>query len=264
MLERHIRKLGIDYLRSIDTEGMGAIDLKIFLEERFSQPFLMTMLCSILFYHIKKESFWDFIHNNRHELLPDKLSSMIYCDHSVLSYIDNTLPKCTTIRGDAISGLIDLLKGIQSHLIIDDNDYEASGDINEKKGTITEASKDALLSNVEPKYLRLAYILSDRALLAEFYASSLGMPYVDFYYSAIKCGDVPMVSESLRNVSASAVEMLKSEELDVKIIRNMIKKVSLAIGEPRLIKDFDKSDINLDKQDIYITTAYCVDRIINE
>jgi len=207
---------------------------------------------------MKRESFWDFISNNRHELLPDKLSSMVHVEHSVLSFLNSKKTKYQHESNTVFCDLIDLLESIKENLEVDNEDYLDNSEINFDKGSISPESASELKKKTEIKYTQLVSTVSDNKMLASFYSQSLGKHAVILYLSGIKSTRSSDVRAKVLSLGKNAAKLLTSNKESKALVRPLIKAISIAQRQDELLKDFDSKIYTINEQDVYVTTVYCL------
>mgnify|MGYP001491396673 CR=1 FL=1 len=256
MLEEGIRKLSKDYLRSKGAEDLSAENLITFVEKNFSSDFIMTVLFSVFFYHIKKESFFDFVNSNRHELLPDKLSSMVYTEHSVLQYVNKNKDKVSFSNNATFIKIFKFLESIQANLSVDDREFNEDGDLNLEKGLITEKSRENLRANAEEKYKEIANDLCTNNILIEFYVSALGKLPVILYLLGRKAKGKAI--DQIRSIANEATQLLSCKKNVKGILRPLIREFSSLAEGADILQQFDTLPYRMKEQDIYVATIYCI------
>ncbi len=258
MIERSIRKLGLDYLRILKSEPMSLLELQTRLEKRFTSTFLNGMLFSIIFYHIKRESYLEFIVNNRHELLPDKLSSMVQTDHTVLSYILSNETRLSLSNNQIYRDVISLFTSIKEHLKVNEGDFDDDGNFNLAKGKITRESKRKLEDFVKPLYESLLSRLHSNDVLVDFYRNIFGVLPLVLYITALKFRKDPKIFWPVKNLALSAPKKLLSNGEDRALIRPFFKIASELSGQKRILHTFDSRPYSKCDHDIYIAIIYCI------
>jgi hypothetical protein len=256
MLEGHIRELSRKYLDSKGAEEFSAEELIDFAEKRFSTDFILIVIFSVLFYRIKEDSFFEFLKSNRHELLPDKLSSMVCTDNSILQYINKNKDKVSFSNNSTFIKISKLLESIRANLRVDDREFNEYGDLNLGKGLITKESEEKLKVITEEKYKEISKDLCTNNILIEFYVAALGkLPVILFLLGRNAKGKA---IDLVRSIANESVQLLSRKNNIKGILRPLIREFSSLTDGVDILQQFDTLPYRMKEQDIYIATIYCI------
>jgi len=258
MLERYIRELGVFYIKDNHEDIADLEKLKSILEERFSADYLSIMLHSMLFFYIKKGTLKEFISENRHELLPDKLSGMVQDDHSVLSYLERYTKKTNKPLTPVTVLLIDMLKSIKKNLRIDKNEYKDDGTINMQKGDIVPISIDALSTETERKYKAVSEVVTSNKFLVSYYAHYMGINTIKAYKEAASLRNNKKLMNTVGFLVDNSTKIMAGNKNNKPIIRPLYSLIAQLSGNKSILKDFDSKPFSKEQSDIGITLAVCI------